>query len=379
MPDLLAETLAKFDFNLPKERIANQPAEPRDHSRLLVLDRQTGQFQDQHFYQLLDFLNSDDVLVLNETKVFPARLLGKKQTGGKVELLLLKQLTDNRWQAIAKPGLKVGQRLFFSERDMLEEELDLDDLLQAKVVARAAASAEVEVEFNRHADNLLQAIDRCGLTPLPPYIHNQQEEAVRRSEYQTVYAKNTGSSAAPTAGLHFTPDLLQEIQNKGVQIEKVSLHVGLGTFAKLKVDNLLNKTLHEEYYEIEAHTAERILAAKEAGRRIIAVGTTTARTLESAIEKKQKDGQELINLKVGPQSTKIFIDPPYQFKVVDVLITNFHLPQSSLLMMVSAFCSQPNGREKFSDFTQSILGQAYQHAIDDHYRFFSFGDAMLIV
>jgi len=376
MSNLLDQTLARFNYDLPKERIANQPLAERDQSRLLVLDRQSGGFEDRQFFQLIDYLGDNDVLVLNETKVFPARMLGKKQTGGKVELLLLKQLEENAWQAIAKPGLTVGQRLFFASQQQLQlEDLDLEDLLQAQVKWRDDNSALVRVEFNRHGENLWRAIDACGITPLPPYIKNQQTEAERKAKYQTVYAKNTGSAAAPTAGLHFTAKLLTKLEAKGVQIERVSLHVGLGTFAKLSEENLKNKTLHEEFYQIEAKVAKRLLVAKKAGKRIVAVGTTSSRSLESAVFK--ESGQ--LKMKTGPQTTKIFIDPPYQFQFVDALITNFHLPQSSLLMMVSAFCSQPNSKFEFEDFQTSILGRAYLHAVADKYRFFSFGDAMLIV
>ena len=376
MSSLLESTLANFHYHLPKDRIAHQPAAQRDQSKLLLLDRQQQLWRDYHFTQLIELLDSNDLLVLNETKVFPARLLGKKSTGGKVELLLLKQLSHDTWQAIAKPGLKLKQRLFFPPRNHdPEEELDLADLLQAVVIKRDTSSAMVEVAFNYQADQLWQQIAACGLTPLPPYIHNQQSEAKRRQEYQTVYAKQTGSAAAPTAGLHFTEQLLEQLAQKGVQVEKLTLHVGLGTFAKLTEQNLLDQSLHEEYYQIEADMAARLVAAKAAGKRLIAVGTTTTRALESAVIADASGRQ----LKTGPQSTSLFIQPPYQFQVVDGLITNFHLPESSLLMMVSAFCSQPQTEQSFTIFKQSLLGQAYQHAISYDYRFFSFGDAMLIV
>ena len=372
----LDKTLARFDFNLPKERIANQPVSPRDHSRILLLDRAQEKFSEYHFYDLPQFLNKGDVLVLNETRVFPARLLGKKNTGGKVELLLLKQLSSNTWEAISKPGLKVGAKLFFLERNR-EGSFALNDLadsdcLQARVTERSQNSARVRVEFNFSDLRLLQKIDLCGFTPLPPYIDNQQSEEEVKDEYQTVYAEKTGSSAAPTAGLHFTPQLMEELKNKGVQIEKVTLHVGLGTFAKLTKENLEKKTLHSEYCEIDEETTMRLNLAKREGRKITAVGTTTTRTLESMSD---EDGK----LKSGALETKIFIDPPYQFKFVDQLITNFHLPQSSLLMLVSAFTSYPQSKEEFLDFKTSFLGKAYQHAVNSEYRFFSFGDAMLIL
>lgn len=372
----LEQVLAKYDYSLSENKIANQPVSPRDHSKLLVLDRQSGQFADYHFYDLPDFLSDNDVLVLNQTKVFAARLIGKKQTGGKVELLLIKQVEDNAFEAISKPGLKVGQKLFFPRRDYLENQgdLDLEDLLQAQVVFRDEDSAKVKVIFNRSSVSLLQEIDRCGLTPLPPYIHSKQSEDEIRQEYQTVYAKEEGSAAAPTAGLHFTEEVLTKLKVKGVQIEKVTLHVGLGTFAKLTEENLANKTLHSEYYEIDQETADRLNQAKKSGKRIIAVGTTSTRSLESAVLLSASKSE----LKAVARETNIFIDPPYKFNFIDALITNFHLPKSSLLMLVSAFVSKPNGRKDFTDFSSSIVGQAYQHAIESDYRFFSFGDAMLI-
>lgn len=376
----IRDILDKYDYPLTEDKIANEPVFPRDHSKLLILNRQNGEISDHHFFELADLLNSNDVLVLNETKVFAARLLGKKQSGGKVELLLIKHTNLDIFEAISKPGLKMGQRLFFPRRSFLESDgslsadLDFSDFLQAEVIFRDENSAKVQVKFNQSGANLLSEIDLCGFTPLPPYIKATQSEEKIKEEYQTVYAREEGSAAAPTAGLHFTDELLRKLEQKGIQIEKVTLHVGLGTFAKLTSENLKNKTLHSEYYEIGAETAARLNQAKKAGKRIIAVGTTSTRTLESAV----LDQLPKKELTAAAKETNIFIDPPYQLNFVDALITNFHLPKSSLLMLVSAFCSAPNTDKEFEDFLSSSVGQAYQHALANDYRFFSFGDAMLI-
>jgi len=376
----IKDILAKYDYPLDENKIANQPVFPRDHSKLLLLNRQTGTIEDHFFYELAELLNANDVLVLNETKVFAARLLGKKQSGGKVELLLIKQISPNSFEAISKPGLKLGQKLYFPRRTYLDEtgnlmsDLDASDFLQAEVVFRDEQSAKVRVEFNQSNASLLAEIDFCGFTPLPPYIHPTQSEETIKAEYQTVYAKEEGSAAAPTAGLHFTEGLLVKLKEKGVQIEKITLHVGLGTFAKLTSENLKNKTLHSEYYEISSEVAERLNQAKKAGKRIVAVGTTSTRSLESAVLLSASK-KELV---ATAQETNIFIDPPYQFNFVDALITNFHLPKSSLLMLVSAFVSQPNSQVDFNNFLDSSIGQAYQHALANDYRFFSFGDATFI-
>jgi S-adenosylmethionine:tRNA ribosyltransferase-isomerase len=378
--DHLQDILAKYDYPLNEKKIANQPVFPRDSSKLLVLDRQTGMIEDYHFCELVDFLSDQDVLVLNETKVFAARLFGKKQSGGKVELLLIKQINLDTFEAISKPGLKMGQRLFFQRRSFLESDdslladLDSSDFLQAEVIFRDENSAKVQVKFNQSNATLLAEIDLCGFTPLPPYIKATQSEEEIKEEYQTVYAREEGSAAAPTAGLHFTKELLAKLKQKGVQIEKITLHVGLGTFAKLTSENLISKTLHSEYYEISKEVADRLNQAKKSGKRIIAVGTTTTRSLESAVLLSASK-KELVPV---AQETNIFIDPPYQFNFVDALITNFHLPKSSLLMLVSAFCSAPNTKQEFSNFLNSSIGQAYLHALENDYRFFSFGDAMLI-
>ena len=376
----IKDILDKYDYPLSEDKIANEPSFPRDHSKLLTLNKQNSQIKDHLFYELENILNDNDVLVINETKVFPARLLGKKQSGGKVELLLIKQIDLNTFEAISKPGLKMGQKLFFPRRSFLESDgslsadLDISDFLQAQVIFRDEESAKIKVKFNQSAANLLSEIDLCGFTPLPPYIHPTQTEEKIKEEYQTVYAREEGSAAAPTAGLHFTEELLEKLKTKGVQIEKVTLHVGLGTFAKLTSENIKNKTLHSEYYEISEDTATRLNEAKKTGKRIIAVGTTSTRTLESAVlmsaDKK--------TIKAAAKETNIFIDPPYQFNFIDALITNFHLPKSSLLMLVSAFCTAPNTAQEFTTFLETSAGQAYTHALENDYRFFSFGDAMFI-
>ena len=378
MSAILQNTLQTYHYDLPKSAIAQTAVEPRDQSRLLVFSRRTGQWQDRHFFEIIDCLHAGDVLVLNQTRVFPARLFGRKASGGKVEILLLEQKENGTWLAISKPGLKVGQQILFPSAFVVEEALSFAEAaamgcLVAEVIERAADSAEVVLRFNFSAAKFWQKVEEIGKTPLPPYIHSQEAENKLKERYQTVYAQNYGSAAAPTAGLHFTEALLEKLRDKGVQIEKVTLHVGLGTFAKLSEENLQKKTLHSEYYRIEAEVAERLNQAKKAGRRIIAVGTTTLRTLESAAALSQK-----AEVLPGARHTELFILPPYRFQMADALITNFHLPESSLLMLVSAFTSKPNTDFVFQDFSSSILGRAYQHAIEDGYRFFSFGDAMFI-
>lgn len=353
-------SLADFDYYLPAELIANQPVEPRDQSRLLIVDRATKQFKHKHFYDLADLLTSNDVLVLNETKVFPARLLGKKDSGGKVELLLLRQLSLDTWQAISKPGLKIGKKVFFGWHDELKAEvIDQDD------------QGHLNVKFNLAGNDFLTTLDELGKTPIPPYIKATQDESKLREVYQTIYAKNLGSAAAPTAGLHFTKTLLEKLIAKGVTIAKVTLHVGLGTFQPVKEEHLKAQKLHQEFYEIDEATARLLNQAKQAGKRIICVGTTSTRALESAC----KNGQ----IQAQKSDTQLFIYPGKKFNFVDSLITNFHLPGSSLLMLVAALVSKPNTTREFSSFKNCLIGQAYQQAIAKKYRFYSFGDAMWIV
>ncbi len=320
---------ADFDYHLPPELVANSPVSPRDRSRLMVINHQTGEISHRHFYDLPDFLTPNDVLVLNQTKVFPARIFGTKTTGGKVEVLLLRQLNLYTWEFISRPKIKGD--LIFSHGLVGHTNND-------------------QIVFNLGGNDFLNVLDQIGHTPLPPYIHNSSSEALLRQQYQTVYARDNGSAAAPTAGLHFTPELLQKIKDKNIQVEYLTLHVGLGTFQPLREENLKTGKLHPEYYSIDPQTANRLSQAKLAHRRIIAVGTTTTRALESGFNK---------------NITDIFIYPPYKFKFVDSLITNFHLPQTSLLMLVASMYPK-------------IL-DAYQIAINNRYRFYSFGDACFII
>lgn len=333
-----------FYYNLPEELIAQTPATPRDSSRLLVYDRATEKIEHKIFKNITDYLKAGDVLVINDTKVLPARLYAHTQNGGAVEVLLLKRQSIDTWEVLVKPGKKCthGKKLIISD------ELSL-------TVQSVTDSGERIVKFEY--DGVFEEIlERVGSMPLPPYI---KEKLKDKNRYQTVYAKFDGSSAAPTAGLHFTPELLQKIKDMGVEIVEVLLHVGLGTFRPVKEDIITDHKMHSEYFEVSAEAAEKINAAKREGRRIIAVGTTSVRTLESATTEQGE---------VIPQkgNTQIFIYPPYKFKCVDALITNFHLPESTLIMLVAAM----TGREQ-------ILN-VYNTAVAERYRFFSFGDAMFI-
>ncbi|MPM37194.1 S-adenosylmethionine:tRNA ribosyltransferase-isomerase [bioreactor metagenome] len=335
-----------YSYDLPENLIADKPTRLRDHCRLLTLEKSTGKINHYHFFDIINLLGPNDVLVLNQSKVFPARLFGKKDTGGVIEVLLIHQIKSDTWLAISKPRPKIGQKVFF-DHDLVGEILKSD-----------SSNGQIEIKFNYKNNYFFQVLDKIGHTPLPPYIKSVQTEKTIRSEYQTVYAKPIGSAAAPTAGLHFTKKLLAQLKNKGVQIEYITLHVGLGTFQNLRPENLETKTLHSEFYEIKPAVAKRLNQARKNGKRIIAVGTTSVRTLESACNKK--------HLESGRNSTQIFIFPPYKFKFVDALITNFHLPESSLLMLVSAFA------------TKEKIFNAYNQAVKNKYRFFSFGDAMFI-
>ncbi len=336
-----------FYFDLPEELIAQDPLEDRSSSRLLVLDRSTGETEHRIFKEVVDYLVPGDCLVLNNTRVIPARLLGEKEdTKGAVEVLLLKRREKNLWETLVKPGKKCrpGARLSFGEGRLKAEVLEILE----------EGNRLIRFEYEGIWEELL---DSLGEMPLPPYITHKLQD---KNRYQTVYARYEGSAAAPTAGLHFTRELLEEIEARGVNIAYVTLHVGLGTFRPVKVENILNHHMHAEYYEITQEAADKINAAKEAGGRVICVGTTSCRTLESAANEQGR-------LKAGCGNTDIFIYPGYSFKVLDGLITNFHLPESTLVMLVSAFA----GREK-------VL-EAYAEAVREKYRFFSFGDAMLIV
>jgi S-adenosylmethionine:tRNA ribosyltransferase-isomerase len=313
-------------------------------------------------------LDSNSVLVLNDTKVFPARLFGTKETGGKIEFLLLKQLSLDTFGCIARGKLKNEQKIIF-DADLIGVVRHCEERSDSGPACRQAG---IQVTFNFSGPDLLFKLDEQGKTPLPPYIHSLADEKDLRRDYQTVYAKEKGSAAAPTAGLHFTENILAELVARGVQIEKITLHVGLGTFKPVTADQIATQTLHSESFWLSAVTASRLNEAKKAGKKIIAVGTTTCRVLES-----QSDATG--TLVAGEGETKIFIQPGYKFKFVDGLITNFHLPETSLLMLVTALVSAPNSPITFKNFQDSLIGKAYEEAIEKKYKFFSFGDAMLIL
>ena len=338
--------VSDFYFELPEELIAQYPLEKRDSSRLMVLDKKTGEIEHRKFHDILEYLNEGDTLVLNNTRVLPARLIGEKEeTGGKIEFLLLKRIEGDKWECLAKPGrkAKVGTVFTFGEGKL------------KAIVREIGEEGNRIIEFS-YEGIFEQVLDELGQMPLPPYIHEKLEDKER---YQTVYSKEKGSAAAPTAGLHFTEELLKEIKDKGVNIAYLTLHVGLGTFRPVKVDDVNNHVMHSEYYHLDKENAELINKTKEVGKRVIAVGTTSSRTLETI-------GDE--NGRVREQSgwTDIFIYPGYKFKIVDNLITNFHLPESTLIMLVSALAGQDN------------IMNAYNTAVKEKYRFFSFGDSMFI-
>jgi S-adenosylmethionine:tRNA ribosyltransferase-isomerase len=333
----------EFTYYLPEAQIAQKAVEPRDSSLLLVLDKKTGSYQDLIFKDIVSFFEPGDLLVFNDTRVIPARLIGsKKKTGGKAEVLLLKEREKDLWEALVRPGarLKQGAEIVFG-----------DGLLRAKIVEHLDQGLRL-VKLT-YQGNFLEILDQLGQMPLPPYIHEELEDKER---YQTVYSKNPGSAAAPTAGLHFTKELLKTLEEKGVNIAFLTLHVGLGTFRPVKEENIEDHQMHSEVYTIPQSTWDIIGKTKEAGKRVIAVGTTVVRTLESAAKTKKLMGE-----------TDIFIYPGFKFQVIDALVTNFHLPKSTLLMLVSAFAGKDN-----------IL-RAYEHAVKADYRFFSLGDAMLII
>lgn len=336
-----------FDFDLPEELIAQTPLEVRDASRLLILDRKKRTLTDSHFDSILDQLQPGDALVMNNTRVLPARLHGQKpDTHGHVELLLLKNTQGDQWEVLAKPAkrLRVGTKVEFG-----------DGRLKATVVEELEQGGRI-VEFS-YEGIFLEVLESLGEMPLPPYIHEKLED---RERYQTVYAKENGSAAAPTAGLHFTEDLLQKIEAKGVHLVYLTLHVGLGTFRPVSVDNLEEHEMHSEYYQFSQEAADTLNQVKAKGGRVVAVGTTSIRTLETIGNK--FDGQ----LQADAGWTNIFIKPGYEFKVVDAFSTNFHLPKSTLVMLVAAFA----GRD--------FVLEAYRHAVEERYRFFSFGDAMFL-
>ena len=335
-----------FDFYLPEELIAQKPSDKRDHSRLLAINKDAKTYEDRHFYDILEYLRPGDVLVRNNTKVIPARLIGIKEiTGAHCELLLLKQVEDDIWECLTKPAksLKVGAKINFGEGKLIGE------------VVKEKEEGLRLVKFH-YKGIFLEVLDFLGKMPLPPYI---KEQLCTNDRYQTVYAKHEGSAAAPTAGFHFTEELFDKIKAKGITVVDITLHIGLGTFRPVKVEDTDDHVMHSELYEMSSEACEILNKAKEEKRRIIAIGTTSVRTLEANM-------QEFGKFTPIKKETNIFIKPGYEFKAVDCIITNFHLPKSTLIMLVSAFL----GRE----FTLEV----YKHAVDERYRFFSFGDSMII-
>ncbi len=338
--------LTDFNYELPEELIAQDPLEKRSDSRLMVVGREDGSITHKHFYDIIDYLNPGDCLVINDTKVIPARLMGvKEDTGASIEVLLLKRKEEKVWETLVKPGkkMKVGARVVFGDGLLTGEVIDIVE----------EGNRLIRFEYEGIWEELL---DQLGQMPLPPYVTHQLKD---KNRYQTVYAEHEGSAAAPTAGLHFTKELLQQIKDKGVDIAHVTLHVGLGTFRPVKVDNILDHHMHSEFYIVDQEAADKINAAKTRGNQIISVGTTSTRTIESVAD-------ENGFMRAASGWTDIFIYPGYQFKVVDSLITNFHLPESTLLMLVSALSTREN------------MLHAYEVAVQERYRFFSFGDAMFI-
>ena len=335
-----------FDFNLPEELIAQKPSDKRDHSRLLVVDKDNKTYEDKMFYNIIDYLRPGDVLVRNNTKVIPARLFGVKEvTGANVETLLLKQLEGDVWECLTRPAksLKVGAKIKYGDGQLFGEVIEEKD-------------EGIRLIRFIYDGIFLEVLDQLGKMPLPPYI---KEQLCTNDRYQTVYAKYEGSAAAPTAGFHFTEELFEQIKAKGIEVLDVTLHIGLGTFRPVKVEDTKDHVMHSELYEITPEVAYKLNQAKREGRRIIAIGTTSVRTLEA-------NASEFGKFTPMKKETNIFIEPGYTFKAVDAIITNFHLPKSTLIMLVSAFA----GREFTLDF--------YNHAIENRYRFFSFGDSMFI-
>ncbi len=342
--------LSDFDYYLPDELIAHKPVEPRDHSRLLVLSRRTGEINHQYFYNIVNFFKKGDVLVINNSKVIKARLIGKKRmTHGKVEILLHFERKPGEWEVIGK-NLKVGLKIFFNNSKL------------AAIILSKSKKTYV-AQFNMSGNDFFREIERIGFVPLPPYIKREKKEQSDEQDYQTIFALNNGSVAAPTAGLHFTPELIELVRKKGIIIAEVTLHVGLGTFLPVSAEDIISHEMHSEFYTVEKKEYDKIIQAKKNSRRIIAVGTTSARVLETIFS----PNSELLTSNSLSGWTDIFIYPGYGFRCVDGLITNFHLPKSTLLMLVCAFA----GRDK--------IFNAYKEAISKKYRFYSYGDGMLII
>lgn len=343
--------LSDFDYYLPPELIAQHPVEPRDHSRLLVMDKKTGKADQKKFYEISNYLKPGDLLILNDSKVIPARLIGKKElTGGKAEILLLSEIEPGLWQCLGKK-VKDNARIIFDSSKLIAAINEQDGEIY-------------KVRFNMSGPIFLAEIEKIGLVPIPPYIRAGINDSKDKTDYQTVYARSAGSVAAPTAGLHFTTELLEKIRKNGVGIEYLTLHVGLGTFAKVKSDKITDHKMHSEFFEIPLDLIEKIKSVKKSDGRIIAVGTTTARVLETIFGDTKDYGLKTSNCISG--WADIFIYPGYKFKCIDSLITNFHLPKSTLLMLVSAFAGKKS------------VDRAYKIAIENKYRFYSYGDAMFI-
>ena len=345
--------LSEFDYNLPENLIAQLPADKRENSKMMVLEKETQSIQHKHFYDIVDLIDENSILVLNNTKVMPARLYGmKEETGAKIEVFLLKQLEGKTWETLIKPSKRVKEGTI----------IKISDELSAKAIEKTEEDGGWIVELI-YEGNILEVLHRNGNIPLPPYIErklaNEDIKKLDFERYQTVYAKDEGSVAAPTAGLHFTKEILQKLQDKGVEIAYVTLNVGLGTFRPVKCENILEHKMHSETFEISEETARKINEAKAKGKKLVAVGTTTVRTLETTY---QKYGC----IKACHDHSELFIYPPYEFKVIDELITNFHLPKSTLLMLVSALAGK------------NFIFKAYNEAIENNYRFFSYGDCMFI-
>lgn len=343
--------VSEFDYVLPEELIAQTPAEERTHSKMMVLDKSAKKIENKHFFDIVDYLGENDVLVLNDTKVIPARLFGQKITGAKVEVFLLKELQNKQWEALLKPSKRINPGNIIKISDEL--------VIRAKTLLEGGKWV-IEPACSK---NIYDILDKVGNIPLPPYIERKMtDETLKKldcSRYQTVFANQAGSVAAPTAGLHFSQEILEKLKNKGVQICYVTLNVGLGTFRPVKCENILEHKMDTESFEISEITAKIINKAKAKGKKIVAVGTTSVRTLETAF---QKYGE----IKECKDDSQLFIYPPYEFQVVDKLLTNFHLPKSTLLMLVSAFAGK------------TFIMNAYKTAIDNQYRFFSYGDCMFI-
>lgn len=346
---MTAMYLKHFSYNLPKKNIAQEPISPRDHSRLLVLDRETGLLQHKYFYNIKDFLRKGDLVVMNNSKVIPARLIGEKATGGKMEVFLLRKMDFQNWEVlIGGKGQKVNSVIYFPQK------------LEAKLIGRNTDSTW-HVRFNKKGKEFEKIYKKIGEAPVPPYIKQKSD----LKKYQTVYAKKEGSVAAPTAGFHFTKDLISDLKKKGVEFQEITLHVGLGTFQPVKVNDITKHKMHPEFVEISGQTINKLWRAKREGRRIIAVGTTSVRVLETVMA-------ELLNKKNPPKKSfkgwvNIFIYPGFKFRFVDAMITNFHLPKSTLLMLVSSFVDNID-----------LTLDCYKIAVTEKYRFFSFGDAMFI-